>query len=128
MIRSYFVYWWKLAITTLGNWGPAHHFVPPAFLGWFHAKLDLKHGITKSYTSGLKHLWHYDIEKVLWDDYRIEYINLNRTDYSQWHEAYENSYNRVSQSFIRQTHGVDVIELCLTKAEFRHREQARQAA
>ena len=128
MIRSYLTYWWKLSLATFGNWGSSHLFMPPQALGWFHAKMDQRHGITKFYYNGLRPLWHADVELTLAKDYQIEYLNVNNLDHSEWHELYENAYNRVARELIKKKFGVNVVDLCLTKAEFRFREQVRQLA
>ena len=121
MVRSYLVYWWRLGLVHLSNWTFSFFFIPPQILGYAHAKLDISHGTLKVYYSGLKPLWHFDTESLLLNDYQIEYMNMNHQDHSEWHESYENAYNRVSSKAIRQKFGVDVIDLCLTKAEMQNR-------
>ena len=124
-LRSYIVYWWKSALARVGNWQEAHFFLPPNALGWFHASLDVKHGISKCYFNGLLPLWHAEAKKILDEDYQIDLVNLNHLDHSGWHVAYESAYNRVSRAEIKRKYGVDVVELCLIKAEsnFRNNHQ-----
>ena len=128
IVREYLNYWYNLSLAHLANWGNATFYIPPATLGWFHAKINKKQNIAKTYYNGLRPLWHADAELLLARDYDIEYLNLNHLDHSEWHEAYEQAYNKVSRAMIRSKFGVDVIELCLTKAEFRYRENQRRLA
>jgi hypothetical protein len=126
VLRSYLVYWWKLGLSHFANWGFSNFFVPPCLLGFIHAEMDLSQGISKVYFSGMAPLWVPEAAKILGDQYQVEYINLNHWDHSEWHESYERSYNAVTQKAIRLRFGLDVIELCLAKAEFQYRQQQRQ--
>ena len=128
IVCSYLTYWHNLSIARLANWGSSNFFIPPSTLGWFHAKVNAKQDIVKLYYNGLRPLWHADVELMLAKDYEIDYVNLNHLDHSEWHEAYEKAYNKVTRSVIRHKFGVDVIDLCLTKAEFRYRESLRHIA
>ncbi len=100
--------------------------MPPKTLGYLHAKLDRFNGRTKCFYSGLKPLWHSEVEQILQEKYKIRFVNLNHADHSSWDESYEKSYNRVAKAFIRHKYGVDVIELCLTTAEYRYRSQEKE--
>ena len=124
--KLYIQYWIKLAIAKSYHWGQAKMLVPPALLGNLHAKMDVSNDVLKVFYRGLKPLWAADTESVLLATYKIEYINLNHFDHLEWYEAFENAYNRVSQVAIRHKFGIDVVELCLATAEFRHREQVRK--
>lgn len=123
--RIYIRYWLKLFLAHLSSWGFGQFLLPPSTLGTLHAKLDLSNGLTKVFYSGLEPLWYSDAEQILREKYRIQYVNLNHLDHSEWHETYEKSYNRVSKSHVRRRLGVDVIELCLTRAEFQYRSQEK---
>jgi hypothetical protein len=125
VLRSYLVYWWRLGLTHVSNWSLSQLLVPPTALGFIHAKLDLSHGVTKCYYTGLRPLWHSKAEAMLLVDYKIRYENLTYPDHPEWHQSYQNAYNKVSQSVIRQEFGVDVVELCLTKAESQYRSNHR---
>ena len=126
IVCTYLAYWWRLALAHLSNWTFSVFLVPPQILGNAHAKLDVSHDILKVYYSGLKPLWHLDSEETLRTDYEIEYLNINHLDHCQWHESYETAYNRVSQKALRDKFGMDVVDLCLTKAELNFRSQQIQ--
>lgn len=66
-------------------------------------------------------LWLADAKLILAVDYQIELVNLNHLDHSEWHQAYQSAYNRVARVGIRRKYGVDVVELCLIKAESNYR-------
>lgn len=125
-LKLYVQYWIKLAIAKSYNWGQAKMFVPPAFLGNFHARMDVSNDVLKVFYRGLKPLWAADTESVLLTAYKIEYINLSHFDHLEWYQAFENAYNRVSQAAIRHKFGLDIVELCLATAEVRYREQDRK--
>jgi hypothetical protein len=115
------VYWWQLCLARLSHWSLSYFMVPPQILGYAHAKLDVSHDILKIYYSGLKPLWHVESEATLLNDYQIEYVNMNHQDHDEWHDSFENAYNRVASKAIRGKFGMDVVELCLTKAEMQYR-------
>ena len=122
-LRAYLIFWWRTSLAHLGKWPQAQFFLPPHALGWIHANLDIRHGLSKCYFNGLLPLWHTDAKSILAKDYQIDLVNLNHLDHSEWHQTYELAYNRVSRTNIKCKYGVDVIELCLIKAESNFRSQ-----
>ena len=89
--------------------------------------MDSSHGNLKVYASGLHPLWHEEAKNLLRTEYQVEYLNINFRDNSGWNDAYELAYNRVALAEIRHKFGVDIVDLCMTKAEsdFRHRMRAK---
>lgn len=123
LFRTYLNYWCKLCLAHFSNWSFAQFCMPPKTLGYLHAKLDKFTGRTKCYYSGLRPLWHQEVEHLLLEKYKVRYVNLNHADHSTWDETYEKSYNQVAKDSIRQKFGVDVVDLCLTTVEYQYRSQ-----
>jgi hypothetical protein len=90
---------------------------PPAKYGKIRAKFDIAQGKLTVYYSGLQPLWHEDAVETLKRDYEIEYARLDSRDGTPYDDLYRESYNKAAMAAIKAKFGVDIVKLCLVKAE-----------
>lgn len=90
---------------------------PPSKYGKIRAKFDIAQGTLRLYYSGLQPLWHEEAIEILKRDYEIEYVRLDSRDGTPYDDIYRESYNRTSMAAIKSKFGVDIVNLCLIKAE-----------